>query len=114
MGASEFTQIERGDTAAKAFRAAVDQAKYDHGHSGYSGTIAEKHEFVVIKAPEVAALPQPKGPDDEALLPRRDAAIKAAEALMEAEDQRIRDKWGPAGCIDIGDGEFLFFGRASS
>lgn len=114
MGAYEFTQIERGETAAEAFRSAVDHAKWEHGHGGYSGTIAEKHEFLVIKAPEVAALPQPKGPDDEALLPRREAALKAAETLMEAEDQRIHDKWGPAGCIDIGAGEFLFFGWASS
>ena len=41
-----------------------------------------------------------------------------ADVLIEIGDRRIRDKWGPAGCIDLTprktrDKEFLFFGWAS-
>jgi hypothetical protein len=28
--------------------------------------------------------------------------------------EKVDDKWGPAGCIDMQDGTFLFFGWASS
>lgn len=114
MGAYDFTAFAKGKDAASAFRGAVDDAKHQHGHGGYTGTIAEKHSFVLIKAPEVVALPTASGPEDEAIMPRRRAALNAAEELMGAEDQRIRDKWGPAGCIEIGGGEYLFFGWASS
>jgi len=41
-----------------------------------------------------------------------------ADVLIQIGDRRIRDKWGPAGCIDLTprkkrDKEFLFFGWAS-
>lgn len=44
-----------------------------------------------------------------------------AQELLEADDKRVADKWGAAGCIAIGspradrkDNEYLFFGWASS
>lgn len=95
MGAESFTHTSRGDTAEKAFRSAVEEAAYDHGHSGYTGTIAEKDSFVMI--------PLPEGEDP----------YEYAEELIGDGDVRI-DKWGPAGCIALGDGEYLFFGWASS
>ena len=107
MGASDFYNIGFGDTAKKVFADLVSQAQYDHGHSGYSGTIAEKNDFTVIP------LPEHKDPQDY------------AEELMENGDERIDDKWGPAGCIEMplsdkdkaehpGLKKFLFFGWASS
>ncbi len=36
-----------------------------------------------------------------------------AEQLVEDQDGRIDDKWGPAGCIDLGNDRYLFFGWAS-
>lgn len=98
MGACNFIEHGRGKTPAEAFSAAVQHAQWKHGHVGYSGTLAEKHDFVVIPVPE-----------GEKLTPEH-----YAQALMDANDSRIRDKWGPAGCIHIKDDEYLFFGRASS
>lgn len=98
MGAMEFIQSGSGATAALAFVDAVAQAAWDHGHSGYSGTIAEKSEFVLIE-------PRAKGP--------REARDRAKE-LLRNEDPRIRDKWGPAGAIQYGERAWLFFGWASS
>ncbi len=96
MGAEEFTTVVRGATAEEAFRSAVEDAQYEHGHGGHSGTIAEKRSFVVITVPK----------DED---PRT-----FAERLLAEDDKRVCDKWGPAGCVQLGEGKWLFFGWASS
>lgn len=95
MGASDFCTRSKGKTAREAFDRAVDQAHYENGRGGYTGTIAEKRSFVMITVPD--------GQDPFAY----------ASKLMDDDDRRIVDKWGPAGCIDLGNGEFYFFGWAS-
>ena len=96
MGSQDFTQTAKGKTAEQAFTTARALAAYDHGHGGYTGSIAEKTDFVLVQPP--------KG-----LGPR-----EYAEQLMQDDDERISDKWGPAGCVALGDDKFLFFGWASS
>jgi hypothetical protein len=101
MGANTFYTHSIGKTAKAAFIEAVRSARYDYGHAGYTGTIAEKNGFVIIPVPE----------DEDA----EDYACR----LIAKNDPRIDDKWGPAGCIDVGpsnngEREFLFFGWASS
>lgn len=102
MGAVEFSQAAQGRTAKEAFSAAVAEAQYDHGHAGYTGTCAEKDEFVQVTVPE--------GMDPEAF----------ADQLLQEDDERVSCKWGPAGCVLLKKGEgslpstYLFFGWASS
>ena len=103
MGAEEFWHKEVGRTPEEAFHKAVERACYEHGHGGYTGTIAEKSDFVMIEVP--------KG------YPAADYADK----LMSDDDPRIADKWGPAGCVCLGPSKsnpklkvYLFFGIASS
>ena len=106
MGAYDFYSEAVGKTAQEAFALAVEDAAYEHGHGGYTGTIAEKSEFVMIK------------------LPTGQDAHRYAEQLVHGNDDRIDDKWGPAGCIDMGPEplprgkrkchRYLFFGWASS
>ena len=96
MGAEQFWHTAEGKTAKEAFDKAYEQAAYDHGHSGYTGTIAEKDSFVVIQVP--------KGKDPS----------EYADELMDDNDNRIDDKWGPAGCVKLEDGKYIFFGWASS
>jgi hypothetical protein len=96
MGAAEFFTVAKGANAQEAFNNAVEQAQYDHGHSGYTGTIAEKGEFKMVSCPHG------KNPSIH------------ADDLMEDEDHFCNDKWGPAACIELGNGEYLFFGWASS
>ncbi len=96
MGADSFIHKASGKNAREAFSAAVEDAAYWHGHGGYTGTIAEKSSFVMIDCPDDV--------DPE----------EYAEKLMDEDDHRIDDKWGPAGCIDLGEGQYLFFGWASS
>lgn len=96
MGANTFMTEASGATAQLAFNNARDQARYDHGHAGYTGTIAEKDSFVMI--------PLPAGED----------AHTYANRLIEEGDPRVDDKWGDAGCIPVDAGQYLFFGWASS
>ena len=96
MGAETFEHTGHGETAMEAFEQAKDDALYEYGHSGYTGTLAEKNSFVEITLPD--------GMD----------AYDYARTLVDNDDERISDKWGDAGCIKMEDGEFLFFGWASS
>lgn len=85
MGALTFQSYAEGADVDKTFQAAVDQALYDHGHSGYTGTIAEKDSYVIIEA-------APMTPE---------AAEKLADKLIRDNDERICDKRGPAGAIAV-------------
>lgn len=48
MGAAGFWTEAIGRSADEAFRCATDRARYEHGHGGYTGSIAEKHEFKLM------------------------------------------------------------------
>lgn len=85
MGGQTFTNYAEGADVNAAFRAVVEQAQYDFGHAGYTGTIAEKDEYVVIDG----------GPRAE------DEAEALANKLINDCDSRIDDKWGPAGAIPV-------------
>jgi len=87
-----------GKTASEAFNNARNEARQESGSSGYTGTIAEKSSFVMIALPNGYSA----------------SAIAYANELLDSEDERVDDKWGPCGCIDLGNGQFLFFGWASS
>ena len=52
MGAQDFYDYAFGKTAQDAFHACVDNAQYEHGHGGYSGTIAEKGSFRLLPTPK--------------------------------------------------------------
>lgn len=121
MGAQTFSTTAKGRTAQAAFSAAVKSAGWEHGHGGYTGTIAEKSSFTLIRDSAEEVLKRLlKEPDAEKYYPRiveglqRGDGWAIARALVEIGDPRIDDKWGAAGCIALGDGEWLFFGWASS
>jgi hypothetical protein len=95
MGACDFYVKAKGKNIQEAFNKAVEDAAWEYGHGGYTGSIAEKSSYVLIPY---------TGKDPE----------RHAERLMRERDKRVDDKWGPAGAIKIGKGEWLFFGMASS
>lgn len=185
-GAQDFWTVGVGKTADEAFHAAVEKAGYEHGHGGYTGSIAEKDRFVLIKdtaaevkkniRAEIEKLKGEMGPvgtlaKEEAALVKKltkerdklrarlteieaqlqplvtktkpswedaerlrrienlqhtmdkltDEPQVIANALMALRDERVDDKWGPAGAIELGPAKdqpgkkrFLFFGMASS
>jgi len=98
MGAHTFFTRSSGRDAKSAFQNAVKDAQYHHGRAGYTGTIAEKTSFTEIPVEEVGDT----DPDEY------------ASQLIREQDPRIDSKWGPAGCIPLGDDTYLFFGWASA
>ncbi len=51
MGAWNFQNTEVAKTPEQAFKTAVDNARWEHGNGGYTGTIAEKPGFVLFTLP---------------------------------------------------------------
>ena len=84
MGAAPFDQYADGADPAAAFVTARDEARSENGHS-FSGTIAEKDDYVIITA--------------TAMDPEQAQTLGAD--LMHRADPRIDDKWGPAGAIAV-------------
>jgi hypothetical protein len=103
MSAEQFKQVGLGVSVKEAFDAAVSAARYDYGHAGNTGTLADKDEFVVISDEEGRSLAD---------------ASALADQLLRDDDERIDDKWGPAGAIRFDEPDhptaWLFFGWASS
>jgi hypothetical protein len=85
VGAQRFEQYADGADVDAAFDAARDAARNEHGHGGYTGTVAEKDDYVVITR----------------TLTDLDNATTLAGDLIDRDDQRITDKWGPAGAIPV-------------
>jgi hypothetical protein len=96
VGSNTFICTAKGADASKAFAVARANALHEYGHRGYTGSIAEKRDYQVIPLPDNT---DPRG---------------YAERLIEEDDPRISDKWGPAGCVRLSADEWLFFGWASS
>lgn len=124
MGANTFIETAIGPDAKTAFNNAVDQAKWEHGHGGYSGTLAEKHDFEQFPLP---ALPPGVSPDKLAdvcldgeetffATGKRDHTAQGLKWVVEPTPvppemvpvirrmtKAVNDKWGPAALIDITD-----------
>jgi len=124
MGASQFFTTAKGHTADEAFRSAQAEARHEHGHGGYTGTVAEKRAFRTFDADrEASALKRAleAQPEDDfatkvihaldVLGAKRAHAV--AEAMLLLGDPRVDDKWGPAGCVRVDAETWLFFGWAS-
>jgi hypothetical protein len=103
MGADTFRVTARAKTANEAFDMLYDQAKYDHGHAGYTGTIAEKPGFRIFETPE-------------GMTPKE--FIQAIKSDKFAYDEKVMeyydDKWAPAVCVQIEEDLWTFLGCASS
>jgi hypothetical protein len=101
MGACDFRErvtTTMSTTTETAFHDLVDRARYDHGHAGYTGTIAEKHGFVTRHAHVFGS---------------------EADAMIFVEDDLSHNqKWGPCFHVmfDAGPGHrgHIFYGMASS
>lgn len=85
MGADEFVDYAEGIDVREAFDEAVEQARCEFGGGGYTGSLAEKDEVIVIDAPVMSY----------------DDAVELARKLVRDSDPRIDDKYGPAGAIAV-------------
>lgn len=74
MGSESFVVTGKGKTPLEAFQKAVEDAAYWFGHSGYTGTIAEKEDFILLRAP------------DEKVFAKY---LSAASTILQEEGERI-------------------------
>jgi hypothetical protein len=114
MGGQQFDTLVWLKDPGEAFRSAVDQALWEHGHGGYTGTIAEKLGFTIRKG-EVMTEEQA----GEFVRGGRWNASGQWESTGTG-DGNDNDKWGKAYavpvCKEVGgpiEG-WLFYGWASS
>lgn len=75
MGADFFETTATGRNSREAFRQAREDAGYESGHGGYSGTIYEKHDYVLFT------------------LPPRLTAKRLVSLVCEVEYEGVADNW---------------------
>ncbi|WP_369380510.1 hypothetical protein [Streptomyces sp. cg36] len=104
MGAADFITTATAKDATAAFHQAQDTARYEYGHGGYTGTIAEKHDLRLATYK---------------VLDSEEAAEQLAQKFLDDNHPYYADKWGPAGAIEFktdnkdGERSFVLFGWAS-
>lgn len=108
MGSYSFLNTVQGTDLNSAFQAAHSEALYEHGHRGYTGTIAEKQDCELRSALIFT--------HEEA-----NAFIYGSPQCGTPPDIEENFKWGPAFAIKIADDPqtrkhsgFIFYGYASS
>ena len=125
MGAEAFVTVSQlCRTADEAYREVLRDARWEHGHGGYTGTIAEKSGFYLIPTPHGM---RPGTLEDMVwqLFHRYDEKAHKHWRKNLSEDiyKTIVDAWdedkrGPAACMKVtgrqGRNKYMFFGMASS
>ena len=127
MGANTFLDTAVGTSAREAFDRLTDQARYEYGHGGYTGTIAEKHGFREFTLPEVPGLSPSslvefclngiydEDGNDAAWTPHTGSRLVDGKWVpnptvtippihrdtLRRISEAVDDKWGDAGCVEI-------------
>ena len=123
MGASEYMNVGKGKTAKVAFDKVAENARWNHGHGGYSGTIAEKYSMVEFQRPKGmrrATVIQAVrdlgriGFDDDGNPKTAKVQAKYPKLPIAKMFEVYDDKWGASLGIELKTGEYLFAGWASS
>lgn len=111
MGAEQFYNKVVSASAREAFRQANEEACHEHGHGGYTGTIAEKSSYSMSNKPNDV-----DADDWIEMVEDFDENDKDQEHYRELKKdfEVYDDKWGDALCIDCGEGVFVLCGWASS
>lgn len=99
MGANSFIEFHKSlKNIDDAFSDAVEESAYEHGHNTYTGQLASKASYIFISKVKTEK-----------------EAFELADQLIDECDDRIDDKWGPAGAIQVKEpAGFVFFGWAPS
>lgn len=124
MGAEQFSVTVAGEDAQQAFHYAKEDAFYEYGHRGYTGTIAEKPGYMEATLPEGVSLqeferalthasPYWTRDEDGTLIEISGHRPAWAGNDWDIIAQVYNDKWGD--CIAVQtEGYWTFMGWASS
>lgn len=125
MGAEDFTHHAAGESMTQAFNLAQEDARYNYGHAGYTGTIAEKESFKRVTLPEGVSYDEVLNLIFDAIKPNFDGNDPKNKSFARLEKlfgwreavsmvNTYDDKWGPCIGMEITPGRFVFAGIASS
>ena len=92
MGAENFSTTGTGTSVTEAFRDAQDSAFWEHGHGGYTGTIAEKPGCRLFELPVGQSIEAIERALSDAWNPDAERPAWLTDELYET----YNDKWGPA------------------
>jgi len=106
MGAAQFFTVSMGRNPHHAFDRAVEGARHQHGHGGYTGTIAEKDSFKMMGSVGTAHWRKVPGWLERELV-SRDGHVGTTRLPGTPIPEKYRvmvrqfadlynDKWGPA------------------
>lgn len=112
MGATQFITHAYGKTIEEAFNTAYEDALWEHGHGGYTGTIAEKPGFVLVDVPPGVTFTEFVHALEDSWDKKPDWAPSNWDRLTAI----YNDKWGD--CLAVADtrhldNNWIFFGWAS-
>jgi hypothetical protein len=85
MGAESFANYGTGATVQEAFGAVTQQARYEYGHGGYTGTIAEKRSFHLLDPRDAKGKPLP--------FSKVRRAMQLSDEMVEGGSERL--EWDP-------------------
>lgn len=105
MGATTFRTVGIGPDVGDVFRELVRRAQYEHGHAGYTGTIAEKSGYRQYAVPPTMTA-QAFITEIESYDPRPD---HPHAALIQRAHEDYDDKWGPAVGVEVPPAEHAAF-----
>jgi hypothetical protein len=116
MGATSFSAVGVGRDVREAFNNAVEEAHYENGHGGYTGTIAEKPSYVVHEAPSRISAEKFAGWVEDWSNYEYDHNKSFLKAIPTKYRDRVKrahdnydDKWGPAVAIPLAGKELKEF-----
>ena len=92
MTLKPFIQLVTGESPSRAFDIGTHAARLAFGNGGFTGTLADKGDFVLIRCPKHY---EPRA---------------YAESLIDSADERIAEMWSPAGMIQQTPGAWWAFG----
>lgn len=108
MGAEQFSNIALGRNPKIAFDKAVEDAQWNYGHAGCTGTIAEKPGYVLAGKVSSRHVDRLESYFDRHLYGTGDIHGPAQGRIPERMRDVIAkfsdtydDKWGPAVCFEV-------------
>ena len=110
MGADIFYNRTKGTSPREVFQQEREHACYEHGHGGYTGTIAEKDGYTMSRKPK--DIDADKWIEMVEDFDEDDTSQEHYRALKK-DFEIYDDKWEDALCVPTDDG-FIFCGWASS
>ena len=101
MGADQFSSIGIARTPEVAFNQAHDQATWEYGHGGYSGTIAEKGSYVLLGKLGSRYYDNVEDYFHELLYGDEKKIPAGIRDVIRRGAGIFNDKWGPAVCFEV-------------